>query len=155
MSDESPPKPGAEFQVCDLFGDPVPANWCKRGRPPHVKTEESRQKVLVGLALGWTVERIARGLRIAKGTLAKHYSAELRQAELARDALVLAHKHAVIRRALKGNDAGALKQLGQMIDRHGLDFDPIAAPPKANAPTVPAPWRKGSDLGDGGVAGTA
>ena len=54
-----------DFQgCCDLLGDPIPENWGKRGRPPHIPTERNRNKIRLLLALGWTKARITRALRI-------------------------------------------------------------------------------------------
>ena len=70
----------------DLLGDPIPENWGKRGRPPHVTTERNCNKIRVLLALGWTNSRIAQALRITGKTLSKHYFRELRQRDEARPA---------------------------------------------------------------------
>lgn len=69
----------------DLLGDPIPPNFGKRGRPPHVPTTENRNKVILLLAQGWTDARIAGALGITTPTLRKHYFRELRVREEARD----------------------------------------------------------------------
>lgn len=69
----------------DLLGDPIPPNFGRRGRPPHVPTQENRNKVILLLAQGWTDDRIAGALGITKPTLRKHYFRELRARDVARD----------------------------------------------------------------------
>ena len=85
MTKDSAPASWAPY---DLLGDPVPTNFGQRGRPPHVPTEENRQKVRLLLAFDWTNQRIARALRITGKTLRKHYFRELRQRDEARPALL-------------------------------------------------------------------
>lgn len=63
----------------DLFGDPVPANRGRKGRPEHVPTKENCNKVKMLLALGWRPDDVAGALGITAPTLRKHYSSELRQ----------------------------------------------------------------------------
>jgi DNA invertase Pin-like site-specific DNA recombinase len=53
----------------DLLGDPIPPNWGKRGRPPHIPTQENRNKIILLLAQGWTNERIAGAIGITLNTL--------------------------------------------------------------------------------------
>src|SRR5690606_19757844 len=77
-------------------------------------------------AFGWTTERIAAALRITRPTLRKHYSSELRHRDEARDALKAAHLMMVYTAADAGN-VGAMKQLGQLIERDELDPARLAA----------------------------
>jgi hypothetical protein len=107
----------------DLLGDPIPENWGRRGRPQHVPTQENRSKIRLLLGFGWTAERIARALRVSKPTLRKHYFAELRHADEARDALKAAHLMMVYRQADAGN-VGAIKELGRLIERDELERIP-------------------------------
>ncbi|MBP0438432.1 hypothetical protein [Tianweitania sediminis] len=69
----------------DLLGDPIPANFGGRGRPPHVPTKENRNKIMLLLAQGWVDKRIAGALGISEPTLRKHYFRELKVRDLARD----------------------------------------------------------------------
>lgn len=69
----------------DLLGDPIPPNWGKRGRPPHVPTRENASKVMLLLAQGWTDVRIAGALGITVPTLRKHYFRQLKARDVARD----------------------------------------------------------------------
>jgi hypothetical protein len=55
----------------DLFGDPVPPNHGRRGRPAHIATRENHNKVLLLLALGWTNQRIGAALAIAPKSFAR------------------------------------------------------------------------------------
>lgn len=103
----------------DLLGDPIPANHGGRGRPAHIPTEQNRNKVRLLLAFGWAKVRIAAALRITKGTLNTHYSADLKYREEASHALEANHKMMVYEAATKGN-VGAMKELGKMIERELL-----------------------------------
>jgi len=69
----------------DLLGDPIPVNWGKRGRPPHIPTPENRNKIMLLLAQGWTDARIAGALGITVPTLKKHYFSVLKARDVARD----------------------------------------------------------------------
>jgi hypothetical protein len=64
-------------QIFDLFGDPVPLNRGKRGRPQHVPTRENRSRVKELARVGWSKKRIAAELCISKPTLRPHYFQEL------------------------------------------------------------------------------
>lgn len=115
----------------DLFGDPIPENWGKRGRPPHVPTQRNRNKVMLLLGVGWPDRRIAASLGITKATLQKHYFRELRERNEARARLEGARIQMVFEAAAKGN-VGAMKQLGQLIDTLGASIPtrPEASEPK-------------------------
>jgi len=66
-------------KILDVFGDPIPEGWGKRGRPQHVATQQNRNKVtMLLLALGWNNRRIAKSLSIAPPTLRKNYFRELK-----------------------------------------------------------------------------
>lgn len=121
----------------DLLGDPIPENWGKRGRPPHIPTQENRSKVRLLLGLGWTKQRIARALRITQDTLRKHYFVELRQRDEARDALKAAHLMMLYRAADAGN-VGAMKELGRIIE-----MDDLARMPQRPRRGEPKPERLG------------
>lgn len=69
----------------DLLGDPIPENFGKRGRPPHMPTAENRNKIILLLAQGWPDGRIAGALGITVPTLRKHYFRELKVRAVARD----------------------------------------------------------------------
>jgi hypothetical protein len=73
--------------ILDLFGDPIPANHGRRGRPAHIPTVGNRHKVSMLLACGWSNERIASALNVDLKTLRKHYVPELKCREVARDRL--------------------------------------------------------------------
>jgi hypothetical protein len=73
--------------IFDLFGDPISPRHGRRGRPPHIPTQENRNKVNLLLALGWSNERIANGINVDLKTLKKHYFPELKVREASRDRL--------------------------------------------------------------------
>lgn len=74
-------------EVFDLFGDPVPANWSKRGRPQHIPSQKNRNRVSLLLAMGWSNARIAAALLVILPTQKKHFFSELRFRDVMRDRL--------------------------------------------------------------------
>lgn len=101
----------------DLFGNPVRAGHGARGRPAFEVTEEIRNKIKLGLALGWNQERIAAGVAISPATLKRYFRAELKTRDMARDQLDLRRFELVMAEANKGN-VGAIKELGKMLERN-------------------------------------
>lgn len=104
-------------EIFDLFGDPVPANRGRRGRPQHIPTQENRNKVSMMLAWGWSNERIAAVLRCTLPTLRKHYFSELKFREVARDRLTMEHASMLWRLGKDGNVA-ALREFDRVMERN-------------------------------------
>lgn len=100
----------------DLLGDPIPQGHGGRGRPAHVCTDRNRSKVIMLLAMGWAIPRIARALAITPPTLKKYYFRELKARDEALDRLKGGHFSLLWDQAKQGNVA-ALKEIGKMIDR--------------------------------------
>lgn len=102
----------------DLFGNfrPVPGG---RGRPKHIPDDDSIGRVQLGLALGWSNERISNALSISLPTFRKAYKRELSQRLLARDQLDLRRFQIVWEQLSKGNIA-ASKELSRLIERNDL-----------------------------------
>jgi hypothetical protein len=109
----------------DLLGDPIPENWGRRGRPPHLVTEANRNKVMMCLAFGWTNERIARGLGITPPTLRRCYKSELKIREEARDRLDATIAHRLLTDGLAGN-VGAIKEFRKVLERSDMMVRAIA-----------------------------
>ena len=123
--------------ILDLFGDPIPEGWGKRGRPQHVPTDRNRNKVMVLLAAGWAPARIAGALGITGPTLRKHYFFELRQAASMRDRLKALHLQSLVEETKKGNVAAA-KELGRLLDRwDAAEFGIGASRDEDEAPDPP------------------
>lgn len=101
----------------DLFGNPVRTGQGRRGRPPFVVTPEKVNKIRLGLALGWSNERIANGVACSPATLKRYFRAELQERAMARDQLELRRFELVMAEANKGN-VGAIKELGRMLERN-------------------------------------
>src|SRR5579883_3120809 len=113
---------GGFFQVSDnfdLFGDPVPENWGRRGRPQHIPTLQNRNKVSMLLALGWSNERIARALRITPPSLRKHYFSQLRYRDEARDRMDAALAMKLWSMVESGN-VSAIREFRDFVDRNDL-----------------------------------
>jgi hypothetical protein len=105
-------------RVLDLFGDPVPENWGKRGRPQHVPTQENINKVMMLVALGWNNERISNSLDITLPTFRKHYfSLVNRQRSIARDRMDSAYAMRVWKE-VEGGNVGAMRLWAQFLERN-------------------------------------
>ena len=102
----------------DLFGDPVPQAR-GRGRPQHVPTKANRDRVLLGLALGWSGERIANGMAISLPTLRKFYAKELKTREIARDRMDLRIAEKLFEGVNAGN-VGATKEFRKVVERNDM-----------------------------------
>jgi hypothetical protein len=103
--------------IFDLFGDPVPPNHGRRGRPQHIPTQENRNKVSMMLAWGWANERIAGVLRCTLPTLRKHYFFELKFREVARDRLVMEQASLLWAQGKDGNIA-AMREFDRLMERN-------------------------------------
>lgn len=109
-----------DYPARDLLGDPIPDNHGGRGRPAHIPTDRNRVKIRLLLAGGFRPPYIARALRITEPTLRRHYRADLRHADEARPALEAERRFLVYEAATKGN-VGAMRELGRLIDRDGIE----------------------------------
>lgn len=113
----------------DLFGDPIPENYGKRGRPEHVPTKENRNKCNMLLAFGWNNARISRALHITEPTLKKHYFRELKFRDEARDRM----EARVAQRLWEGVEAGnvgAIKEFRKLVEKNDLMLYGQTAPVK-------------------------
>jgi hypothetical protein len=108
-------------QIFDLFGDPVPENKGKRGRPQHVPTQENRNKVNMLLAMGRSNERIANALNVTIPTLRKHYFSELKGRDTARDRLD-ARLAMTLWGQFQGGNTGAGREFIRLIERNDMAF---------------------------------
>lgn len=119
-ADPRPPQAEIFFSVdekFDLFGNPVRAGIGKRGRPPFEVTPEKANKIRLGLALGWSNDRIANAVACSPATMKRYFRAELKERAMARDQLDLRRFELVMEQANKGN-VGAIKELGKMLERN-------------------------------------
>lgn len=103
--------------IFDLFGDPVPLNRGRRGRPQHIPTQENRNKVSMMLAWGWNNERIAGVLRCTLPTLRKHYFSELKFREVARDRLVM-QTASILWQQFKDGNVAAGREFDRLMERN-------------------------------------
>lgn len=115
----------------DLFGDPVPENWGKRGRPQHIPTAENINKVTMLVALGWSNERVANSLNITLPTFRKHYfSLVKRLRDTARDRLDASFAMHLWKQVQDGN-AGAMRlwlAFMERNDRMGAETEMATTP---------------------------
>lgn len=119
-------------RILDLFGDPVPENWGRRGRPEHIATQENRNKVTMLLAFGWNNERISRSLGITPPTLRKNYFRELKFRIEQRDRMDATLAMKLWEQVHAGNVA-AMKEFRSLVERNDLMLYGQARP--ANPPT--------------------
>jgi hypothetical protein len=112
----------------DLFGDPVPEGWGRRGRPSHIASQQNRNKVTMLLAFGWSNERIARSLSITPPTLRKNYFRELKFREEQRDRMDARLAVLLWQQAEAGNVA-AMKEFRKVVERNDLMLYGQAKPP--------------------------
>jgi len=68
-----------EISTLDLFGEPVSGKEKGRGRPAHRRSRETVNRVILGLARGWSVKQTALSIGVSVPTLRQHYFAELKQ----------------------------------------------------------------------------
>ncbi len=106
--------------IFDLFGDPVPDNHGRRGRPQHIPTQENRNKVSMMLAWGWSNDRIAAVLRCTLPTLRKHYFSELKFREVARDRLVM-QQAAMLWGQFKDGNVAAGREFDRLMERNDIE----------------------------------
>jgi hypothetical protein len=103
----------------DLLGDPIPEGHGKRGRPPHLVTDEKRRLVIQLLAFGWSTERISAALAITPPTLRKNYFRELKAKAEARARVEGKLLGALMDLAMAGNVQAISKYLNR-LERHDL-----------------------------------
>lgn len=103
-------------EILDLLGDPVPEHFGKRGRPPHVPTDEKRRLVMQLLAFDWAPERISAALSITPPTLRKHYFAQLKMRAEAKARVEAKLLDALMREAETGN-VGAIDKYLKRMDK--------------------------------------
>ncbi len=103
----------------DLFGDPVAERQPRGGRPPHIATQENRNKVSMLLAFGWNNERIARALHITPPTLRARYFSQLRYRDRMRDRLDAALAMNLWRLAEAGN-VSAIREFRDLLEHNDL-----------------------------------
>jgi len=101
----------------DLFGDPVRLPSGLRGRPAHRPSQENRNKVMMLLAMGWSVERIAGAMHISQPSLRKHYFSELKARHIQRDRYDATRLMQVWRQCEAGN-VGAMRLMEQLTQRN-------------------------------------
>ncbi|MGD9923915.1 MAG: hypothetical protein AB7V13_21110 [Pseudorhodoplanes sp.] len=104
-------------EILDLFGDPIPEGHGKRGRPPHVVTNQNRNKVIMLLALGWSNERIASAISVTLPTLRKHYFSQLKVRDIQRDRLMASLAMRLWTQVEAGNVTG-MREFQRFLDRN-------------------------------------
>lgn len=117
----------------DLLGDPIPEGHGRRGRPPHMPTDENRRKVMLLAAFDKNEEQIAAALSITPPTLRKHYFRELRARLEARHRLEGKLLAALVKEVDAGN-VSAMDKLFKRLDRHDLATGATSQPMRQAKP---------------------
>jgi hypothetical protein len=107
---------GDEKLVQDLFGDIVTLPSGRRGRPAHRWSKSNADRVIMGLAMGYSDKEIALGLGVSLPTLRKYYFSELKRRDMQRMRFELWRAEVLAAKANEG-DTGAMKELAKVIDR--------------------------------------
>lgn len=141
-------------QIFDLFGDPVPHNHGRRGRPQHIPTNENRRKVSMMLARGWSNERIAAVLRCTLPTLRKHYFSELKFRDVARDRIEAALAMRVWDQVEAGN-VGAMRLFDRLMEKNDIAVGHASFYHGQRAPTAAPAEEKPERLGKKELANQA
>ena len=116
-------------KTLDLFGDPVPRNFGRRGRPAHIATARNRNRITMLLALGWSNARIASALSITEPTLRKHYFSILEARAIQRDRMEAAIAMKLWEGVQDGN-VSATREFIAFLERNDLMTYGHAAPPE-------------------------
>lgn len=120
-------------KVFDLLGDPVADNFGGRGRPPHMPTQQNRNRVSMLVGLGWSNERIAGALLVTLPTLRKHYFSELKLRGVARDRLDARLAMKLWEQVEVGN-VGAMREFQKLLERNDLMAYGQTRPPADEKP---------------------
>jgi len=107
----------------DLLGDPIPENFGRRGRPPHIATVQNRNKIMLLQAQGWTPARIAGAIGITMPTLRKHYFRELKFRDVARDRVEAIGLLTLWDQGRAGNTAAMKEYLRRFDMAASIEFD--------------------------------
>jgi hypothetical protein len=100
----------------DLFGGLRELPSGRRGRPSHLWSQDNENRVLLGLAMGYSDREIAFALGVSAPTLRKHYFSVLKRREMQRARFELWRVQVLADEANKGN-VGAVKELGKIVER--------------------------------------
>lgn len=98
----------------NLFGWDDDAPPKGRGRPAHTPTPESRNKIMLLMAIGRSTAEMAAALNITEPTLRKYYFSELRSRHEARFRVEGQMLLRLYQQCEQGN-VGALKELGKRL----------------------------------------
>lgn len=100
----------------DLFGDLTTLPSGRRGRPAHRWSQGNADRVIMGLAMGYSDQEIAEGLGVSLPTLRKYYFSELKRRDMQRSRFELWRAETLAKKARDG-DVGAMKELTRIVDR--------------------------------------
>lgn len=100
----------------DLFGGVTTLPSGRRGRPSHRWSQSNADRVILGLALGYSDEQIASGLGVSVPTLRKYYFSDLKRREMQRTRFELWRAEVLAKEAGEGN-VGAMRELGKIVEK--------------------------------------
>ncbi|WP_160116707.1 hypothetical protein [Pseudovibrio ascidiaceicola] len=128
----------ADFEF-DLLGDPIPEGFGKRGRPPHMVSDEKRRLVMQLLAFGKTQDEIAAALGITAPTLRKNYFRQLKIKDDARARV----EAKLLGKLMDMAEAGKVSAIKEIFSRlESSDRDKLAEAIANRGKSVPAASQK-------------
>lgn len=99
----------------DLFGGLSALPSGRRGRPAHRWSQTAENRVLLGLAMGYSDSEIASGIGVSAPTLRKYYFSALKRRDMQRCRYELWRAETLATLAGEGN-IGAMKELGRIFE---------------------------------------
>jgi hypothetical protein len=143
-------------EAVDLFGEPVRALERGRGRPPHVPTRETQNRVWLGFARGWSPKKVAESIGVSVPTLRQYYFAAVAQRDRAALMIESLELGRLNDQAEKGNVTAeralmAALEKGrreQLAEQHA-----VAAPKRGNAKVEKLGKKEAAKVAAAGVKG--
>lgn len=113
-----------------MLGDPVPAGFKGRGRPPHVPTDEKRKTVMMLWAFGKTNAECAAALGITEPTFNKHYFKNSHMKQIRDESMnrLFAKTLSSLLAQVEAGNVSAIDKMLNRIDRHLLRTGATRAP---------------------------
>jgi len=125
-----------EILGVDLFGNPFVPRHEGRGRPPHVPTRETRNRVILCLVRELSLKDTASVIGISVPTLREHYSSELAMRATAALRMEMRQLER-LNAAADGGNVAAEKELWVRLEKLRLrDKHRAAAPAPAKQPKL-------------------
>lgn len=134
---------GEQNSETDLFGGPLQLPRERAGRPPHERTRETSNRVLLLFARGASPKEAATALGITVPTLRKHYFSEVERREAA-GLMMEGTQLARLNAAAEAGNVAAEKELLKALERGRVRSlsDSLASRAEPKAPRAPKLGKK-------------